>query len=142
MLRAVLDVNVIVSGTILNKGTPRELRAALRAQRWNLVISPTIRDEVLRVLSLPKISRRYGLSPQDIRDVVHLLETRATVVSGRLQIPPTARDPDDDPLLACAVEGHVDYVVSGDDDLLTLDRYEGIPIVSPAAFAAILRAIP
>ena len=124
MLRAVLDVNVIVSGTIVKKGPPHELLTALREQRWNLVISPEILGEIQRVLNLPKISRRYGLTPQDIRDVLQLLETRATVVSGRQKLPRTARDPDDDHILACAVEGHVDYVVSGDDDLLSLDRYE------------------
>jgi putative PIN family toxin of toxin-antitoxin system len=142
VLRAVLDVNVIVSATIVKKGTPHELLTALRAQEWTLVISPEILGEIQRVLSLPKIVRRYGLTPQDIRDVLQLLETRATVVPGRLKISPTARDPDDDHILVCAVEGRVDYIVSGDEDLLSLDRYEGIPIVSPLAFAAILRATP
>lgn len=141
MLNAVLDINVIVSGTIVKKGTPHELLTTLRDQQWILVISPKILGEIQRVLSRPKISRRYGLTPQDTRDVLHLLETRATVIPGRLKIPPTARDPDDDHILACAVEGHADYVVSGDEDLLSLERYEGIPIVSPAAFAAILRTI-
>jgi putative PIN family toxin of toxin-antitoxin system len=142
VLSAVLDINVVVSGTIVKKGTPHELLTALRGRRWNLVISPGILAEIQRVLSFPKISRRYGLTPQDIRDVLHLLETRATVIPGRLKIPPTARDPDDDHILACAAAGHADYVVSGDEDLLSLERYEGIPIVSAAAFAAMLRTIP
>ena len=140
MLRAVLDVNVIVSGTIVKKGTPQELLRALREQQWNLVSSLEILSEIQRVLNLPKISRRYDLTPQDIRDVLQLLETRAAVVPGRLKIPRTARDPDDDHILACAIEGHADYVVTGDQDLLSLERYREIPIISPAAFAGLLAA--
>ncbi len=140
MLRAVLDVNVIVSGTIVKKGLPHALLRALREEQWNLVSSREILGDIQRVLNLPKISRRYGLTPQDIRDVLQLLETRAAVVPGRLRIPRTARDPEDDQILACAVEGHADYVVSGDQDLLSLERYGEIPIISPAAFAGLLAA--
>ena len=140
MLRAVLDVNVIVSGTIVKKGPPHALLRALREEQWNLVSSREILGDIQRVLNLPKISRRYGLTPQDIRDVLQLLETRAAVVPGRLRIPRTARDPEDDQILACAVEGHADYVVSGDQDLLSLERYREIPIISPAAFAGLLAA--
>jgi putative PIN family toxin of toxin-antitoxin system len=94
---------------------------------------------VERVLHLPKISRVYGLSNQDIGDLISLLTSRATVVSGDMAVPRTARDPDDDHILACAKAGQADYIVTGDQDLLSLERFEGIPIVSPAAFAAILR---
>ena len=140
MLSAVLDINVVVSGTIVKKGPPHALLRALREEQWNLVSSREILGDIQRVLNLPKISRRYGLTPQDIRDVLQLLETRAAVVPGRLRIPRTARDPEDDQILACAVEGHADYVVSGDQDLLSLERYREIPIISPAAFAGLLAA--
>ena len=43
-----------------------------------------------------------------------------------------SRDPDDDEILAAAVAGQVDLVVSGDNDLLTLKQYRSIPILSPA----------
>ena len=46
----------------------------------------------------------------------------------------------DNPILACAVEGGADYIVTGDRDLLVLERFQGIPIISPAAFAAVLDA--
>jgi predicted nucleic acid-binding protein len=46
----------------------------------------------------------------------------------------------DNPILACAVEGGADYIVSGDRDLLVLERFQSIPIVSPAAFAGLLDA--
>ena len=92
-----------------------------------------------RVLSVPKIIRTYRITVQVVTDLIRLLTSRATIVAGPLTMSRTARDPHDDHILACAKHGHADYVVSGDQDLLTLDRFEGIPIVTPSAFAAILK---
>ena len=50
------------------------------------------------------------------------------------------RDPNDDMILTCAVAGTADSVVTRDDDLLSLETYEGITIVTPEAFLAFLRS--
>ena len=142
MLKAVLDTNVIVSGAIIEKGIPFQLLKAWREREWDLVISPHILREVHRVLSLPKISLVYALTHQDVTDMISLFTSRATLVPGQMTIPRTARDPEDDHILACAKEGETEYIVSGDQDLLSLNRYEGISIVTPATFAAILKAAP
>ncbi len=139
MLRAVLDTNVIVSGAITPQGIPFQLLRAWRAREWNLIISPHILDEVRQVLNSPKIAPVYALTHQDITDLIELLQARAVVVRGALTIPRIARDCEDDHILACAKEGEADYIVSGDQDLLSLERYEGIPIVTPVAFSAFLR---
>ena len=140
MLRAVLDTNVIVSGTIAKNGVPFRILEAWRRQEWSLVLSLAVLDEVQRVLRLPKIARKYRLTGEEIDDTVRLLRLHATVVPGRLAIPPASRDPGDDPILACAIEGEAEYIVTGDKDLLTLERYQGIPIVTPVRFAALLEA--
>ncbi len=140
MLKAVLGTNVIVSGIISKGGIPFRLLEGWQDREWDLLISPRILQEVQRVLGFPKIARVYALTRQDITDLIWLFSHRATLVPERLTIPRTARDPEDDHLLACAKEGEADYIVSGDQDLLTLTSYEGTPIVTPAAFAAILRA--
>jgi predicted nucleic acid-binding protein len=54
-------------------------------------------------------------------------------------IPRVSRDPDDDRVIACAVVGRADVIVSGDDDLLVLKRVGNIPILSAAAFLDLLR---
>ncbi len=140
MLSAVLDTNVIVSGIISGAGAPSEVLTAWRDRRWNVIISPEILREVERVLTLPKIARRYAITGQDVTDAIRLLKARAVVVPGTLTIPRTARDPDDDHILACAIEAHADHLVTGDQDLLALERFQGIPIISPRAFATILKA--
>jgi len=92
------------------------------------------------ILRRPKLAEAYGLTAAEITGIVQLLHSHALVVSGRVTIPRTARDPRDDHVLACAVEGGADYIVSGDRDLLNLEAFRGIPIISPAAFAALLEA--
>lgn len=139
VLSAVLDTNVIVSGIISSAGAPFEVLTIWRDRRWNLVTSPGILREVERVLTLPKITRRYAITSQDATDAIRLLKARATIATGTLRIPRTARDPEDDHILACAIEGHADYLVTGDQDLLALERFQGIPIISPRAFTAILK---
>lgn len=44
------------------------------------------------------------------------------------------RDPDDDAIISCALGGRAKVICSGDDDLLTLNGYNGLEIISPAAF--------
>jgi predicted nucleic acid-binding protein len=63
-----------------------------------------------------------------------LLGEKAVRVPGVVRVEGQCRDPKDDPILACAVEGRASHLVTGDDDLLELDTYEGIRIVSPADF--------
>jgi hypothetical protein len=137
--RAVLDANVIVSGTISQTGPPRHILTGWRRREFDVVISPAIVDEVARTLLLPRIARRYHVPAQDVAELGRLLTTRAIVLTDVIPIPPTARDPTDDHILALARAGHADYIVSGDQDLLTLESFEGISIITPAAFAALLK---
>jgi uncharacterized protein len=56
-------------------------------------------------------------------------------LSGSVKV---CRDPDDDKLLEIAVVGRANCLVTGDQDLLVLDRFQGIPILTPAGFLAIV----
>jgi len=53
---------------------------------------------------------------------------------------PVCRDPDDDEVLALAIAAQADLIISGDNDLLVLQQFNGIPILSPAQAAAMLGA--
>lgn len=136
--RAVLDTNVLVSGAILSAGAPAEILTAWRERRFDLVIGPTILSELDRVLHLPKIARRYSLDPQDVQGLLDLLSVRAVVVTERHTVSAVLRDPKDNPILSCAVEGQADCIVTRDRDLLDLGQFRDIPIVSPAAFRRML----
>ena len=47
------------------------------------------------------------------------------------------RDPSDDKILELAVNGRADYIITGDDDLLVMNPFRGIPIIRPAEFLEI-----
>jgi predicted nucleic acid-binding protein len=64
--------------------------------------------------------------------------TQAEVVPGALTLPGVTRDPKDDAVVACAVEGAAGFVVSGDEDLLVLCVYQDVEMVTPRGLVDIL----
>jgi len=126
LLRAVLDANVYISAIIQPGGTPgKVLERFLSAASFHLVISPQIVDEVLRALAYPQLW---------FEDIVVL----ADLVAGAHEISRVSRDPDDDKYLAAAVEGRATHVVTGDQDLLSVGRFEDVEVVTPRAFLSLL----
>lgn len=128
--RAVLDTNVIVSG-IGWKGAPAAILDAAGDSQLVLVTSAPLLAELRRVLEYPKLAKviRGGAQLADLvaASGVVVVPTRTlTVVS----------DDDDNRVLEAAIEGAADYIVSGDTDLLDLGSFRGIPILTPAEFAA------
>jgi uncharacterized protein len=138
VLRAVLDTNVIVSGLISPRGPPGRCLARLAAGAFLLVLSPPLIDELRRTLRRPRVRKYLRLSDETLDRLVAQLETLADPVEGRHALEVVLRDPDDAMVLAAALEARADCVVTGDADLLTVGEYEGIPIVSPRAFLALL----
>lgn len=137
MLHALLDTNVLISAAIRPSGPPGRIVAALLTQAFELVLSPGIIEEVETALALPKI-RKYLREPEEaprwLADIVAI----ADLVQDTGDVTGICRDPDDDAVLAAAVEGRADTIVTGDDDLLALGEYDGIAIVTPRVFLDLL----
>lgn len=127
-MRVVLDTNVIISG-LLRRGSPADLlRQAWDERRFTLVTSEWQLDEIRRVSRYPKLRKR--LLPQEVGQLMGQIRRRADVI-GSLPEVASSSDPDDDPLLATAVEGKADWLVTGDKaDLLSLGKVKGIRIVT------------
>jgi hypothetical protein len=140
MIRAVVDTNVMVSAVISEHGVPRRILLAWQNEKFSMLTSARIIAEVSRVLRHPRIRETYHLTEDDIERVQQMLETDAVVLADLYEIN-RSPDPEDDVFLACAVEGQADYLVSGDDDLLQLKFYQGVQVVSPAVFSAILERL-
>lgn len=122
----VLDTNVIVSA-LLFLGKASQLVDKWKSGSIVLLATKDIVLEYLRVLSYPK----FELTETEIevllnQEILFYIETIKT----KGNFPPTSRDPDDDKFLACAVAAKADFVVSGDDDVLTLKRVGKCPIIS------------
>lgn len=142
MIRAVLDANVFVSAALSPAGTPARVLAAWRAETFALVTSPAILTEIERVLQYPKIARRHGWPPARIREVVGELAHFSISTPGELTLAVVAADPADNRYLECAVEGAAEYLVSGDEHLLSLEEYQGIRLVRPREFLRVLAGPP
>ena len=137
-LRVVLDTNQFVSALIRTGGLQDRLIGAWADGRFVAVISPLLLDELRNVIRRPRLVERYGLTQEKIVRFLRFIEVEAVMVSGNVRVKAVPGDPDDDAVLACAVEAEADYIVSGDRHLLVLGSYEGIHILRAAEFLAIL----
>ena len=136
--RAVLDTNVLVSSLVAEHGPPRRILDAWLEGRYVLVTSLHLVEELIHVLSYPRIAERLRLDEDELVAILATLLSKAEVTPGHLHLPGVTRDPKDDAVVACAKEGEADYIVSGDQDLLVLSEYEGIQVVTPRRFMEIL----
>lgn len=78
------------------------------------------------------------MSVADVQAMIEEIAEFALSVESAQDATGTSPDPDDDVFLECALAGSADYIVSGDRHLLVPGTFHGIPIVTPALFAAIL----
>ena len=140
MISAVLDANTIVSSTLNAHGIPRQIVLAAYARVFRLVTSSAIVAEVLRALSRPRVLRRYPLTPADLQAVRDLLTREAVTTPLTVAVAGVATHPEDDLILATAVSAQADYLVTGDRQLQKLGSYQGVQIVSPREFLAILQS--
>jgi len=136
--RAVLDTNVLVSSLVAEHGPPRRILDAWLEGHYVLVTSLYLVEELIHVLSYPRISKRISLTEGEMAAILAALLSKAEVTPGHLRLPGVTRDPKDDAVVACAKEGEADYIVSGDQDLLVLGEYEGIQVTTPRQCVEIL----
>lgn len=130
-IRAVLDTNVVLSG-LLWHGTPHALLDRVREGTLTFISSPALLAELAEAIARPKfdaILARSNTSRE--RSLVEARELTEVIAPPPLP-EPVCRDPDDDAVLALGVAANVDFIVSGDKDLLDLKTFLGIAIVTPA----------
>lgn len=142
MIRAVLDANVFVSAVLSSKGVPAQILTAWRANRFHLVTSEAILQEIDRVLHYPKIGERHRWTKDEIKVFVGDLARLAIRASGERTLRVISRDPSDNRYLECAIQGDAEYLVSGDQHLLQLGAYQKIRIVTPRDFLDVVRETP
>lgn len=133
-MRAVLDPNVIVSATLSRGGTPAKVLRAWLEGAYELVVSPSLIDELERVFGYPKIASR--VTQHEASELLELLRRQAESVDDP-EGPPTimSPDPNDDYLISLAHIARA-VIVSGDAHLHAMA--EQIPIYTPSVFLALL----
>ena len=134
MSRVVLDTNVLVSA-VISQGKPRELFRMGISNVYIILTSDWMLRELVSVLRRPK----FKTSEDEIRGIVSDLMQSSEIVQVQSSIDTIKEDPDDNHILATAIDGMSDYIVSGDKHLLELKQFKGIKIVSVDEMLKILK---
>ena len=140
MRRVTPDVQALVQAAVSGTGAAGFILKAWERGDVGFVLCEEIITEYVHVLRRPHIQQRFlHVNNATIAASATALRQNATLVAVD-EIPSVVPDdPDDNIILACAVEGGAEYVITRDKHLLRLGTHQGIPIVSIEAFAGILR---
>jgi len=136
-VRAVFDTNVLVSA-LLWHGPPHALLEQVRNGSIALITSPALLAELADVIGRAKFDAILVRANTSREQALAQVRQLAEVVDPPPLPQPVCRDPDDDAVLALALAAKVDCIVSGDDDLLVLETFQGIAIITSAQ--ALLRS--
>lgn len=113
---------------------PHRLLPLAEAEERTLPTTPAIMDELREVLGRAKFSLRLRILRTSVAELMESILSLIEMIPHLSVEPVIKRDPDDDKFLACALAGQADWIISGDDHLLSLKHYKGIPIVTPRQF--------
>ena len=133
-MRVVLDTNQHISAIIRPDGHPAQIVKLWRIGLIEVAISPFILEEFEAVVHRPRIQQKHNLSDADIAEYLEELRTSAVLVPGTITVNAVPSDPDDNIIIACAIEAEADMIISGDQHLLSLGSYQGVPIVKAVEF--------
>jgi putative PIN family toxin of toxin-antitoxin system len=141
--RSVADTNLFVSGAISPGGSPHRLLQAWLDQHFHLLLSEEQFDEIVGVFRRPRLIKLFHYSRDELAALFATLA--APRVTPAPVVPLRVRDPKDVEILAAALGGEADYLVTGDADLLELrddPRLGPLRIVTAAQFLANLADAP
>jgi len=127
--RLVIDTNVVLSGLLFPGSTSS--RALLRAQSGEVLASDATLLELVEVMSRARFDRYVERSIRQRLVAEFANACEAVQIVAPIHV---CRDPKDDKFLEVAVHGRADVIVTGDEDLLVLNPFRGIAILTPAQY--------
>ncbi len=126
-MKLVLDTNVLVAALVARGSCSDLLEYCVRQHA--IVSSRVLMDELRETLD-----RKFRLPAADVRGALQLFSQTFTLVTPGALEPPVCRDRDDDAVLATALAGECDAIITGDRDLLVLDPFRSIRVLAPSSF--------
>ena len=127
MIRVLPDTNIIIS-SVFWRGNPYGVVRRGILGKYKLVTSAEIIDEVV-----DKLRNKFQFPEESIQKLIDVLMTYFHVVEPTVKFD-VVRDKKDNKIVECAFDGRVDYIVTGDPDLLVLKEFKGIKIVKAKEF--------
>jgi hypothetical protein len=135
-IKIVVDTNLWISFCIGTK--LKTLINAIIEKRVVICFSAELYEEIFSVLKRPKIQAK--INKDRVKDLHNILENRVNIMAPSCSIT-DCRDPKDNFLLELAVSAHVNYLITGDDDLLALNPYQGLKIIKAQELENILQTL-
>lgn len=130
MVRVVIDTNVFVSGLLKSDNPPSNVVDLFIEEKINLIISEEVFSEYIKVLLRPELK----VKKDNIIRLISIFILKAEIIKVKTKLDIIERDPSDNKFLECALDGKVDYIITGDKHLLELKKYKKIKIVDPKTF--------
>jgi putative PIN family toxin of toxin-antitoxin system len=134
-MKIVLDANVVVAA-FASRGLCESIFEFCLSGH-EMILGVDLLDEIARNLRL-----KIGLPAVVVDGIKELLRENGTVFDPAPLPQNACRDPDDVKILGLAIASGADFVVTGDEDLLVLEKCQGIPILSPRSFSRVIHSEP
>ncbi len=140
LLRVVVDTKVIISGLLLPTGKPHQMIELWRENKFILLQSNILLNEIYEVLKRDKL-KKYLVNNTTLPSIHSLLIKQSEIVKITKLLPIKIRDVKNEIVIATALSGNADYIITGDNDLLVLNKHPmltNVAIVSVAEFLTIV----
>ena len=131
MIEAVIDTNVFISG-LFWEGKPKEIVKLALSRKIIGVTSPAILEELEE-----KLLKKFNYPKEQTSQYIQIIIKEFSVVEPKTKVF-VVQDQKDNKIIEAAIESNVQYIVTGDTDLLKLKEYEKIRIVSPSEFMKLI----
>ena len=128
-MKIVLDSNIFVS-SFYWAGNPRKVFDRVTNGLDELYITDEILDEIISVMS----NKKFDTSIDEIKEYTKIIESYSITLPSKDIPEKISRDEDDNKILQCGFDGDVDFIITGDNDLLVLKEYVKIKIVKPKEY--------
>lgn len=127
-MNIVVDTNIIISGIFFG-GNPERIINAILDSKVNAFISKEILNEYIEIINEMMLTKGENID----LGFISLLIDRFNIIETKSKIE-ISRDPDDNKFIECALDSNSIYIVSGDDDLLSINNYQNIEIITAKEF--------
>lgn len=137
-MKVVLDTNVLVSGTFW-KGASDKIIEMIDKRALEIVLSKELIEEYHDVINREEIMDKILNKNLILNKAVNKIIKESIIVEPLEKLNILIADPDDNIILECAFEGKVDYIISKDNHLLDLKKFQGIKIITPEEFLCLIK---
>ena len=137
-VRVVLDANIFISSLISELGNPAKIINRWLEEEFEVLISPPIIDEILRVTAYERLQKKYAKVHENRLEFAALISKQATWIEPQKKLDVVPDDESDNRYFECAAAGNAQHIISDDEHLLQVGEYQGITVLTPAAFLALL----